>query len=183
MSENEHNPSPLSTRAQQSRFALELARGLSIMAAADAIGISRSTAYRWAGVPNVQRLANHYRQEIASRTIGRLAELGTKAVDRLEELLMVDDPAITLKGCLAVIEESRRISSAGGQPFPYILDDNSGSEADKSGPVAVGINSVTMMDGLHDMLAGYEGRIDMERKFHRGRIDAEIEAAQVDDSQ
>lgn len=104
----------LATKARQSIFAMAIARGESIGAAAREAKVSSVTGYRWAGDDRVAALANTYRRRIVRQTCGRLASLGTRATERLSQLLDSADDGIALKAATAVLAEVRRIADATG---------------------------------------------------------------------
>jgi|GEM_PF-3539985 len=104
----------LATKARQSLFALAIAKGDSIRKAAREANVSEQTGYRWAGDDRVAELANTYRRRIVRETVGKLATLGTRATERLSELIDSSDEAISLKAAVAVLGEVRRIADATG---------------------------------------------------------------------
>lgn len=118
MSENKRitgeTDSSLTTKARQSLFALAIARGSTVREAARHANVSEQTGYRYAGDCRVSALANTYRRRIVRETCGRLATLGTRATERLSQLLDSSDEAIALKAATAVLAEVRRIADATG---------------------------------------------------------------------
>jgi hypothetical protein len=75
---------------------LGLASGLSVPLAAQAAGLSERTAYRRLEDPAFRARVEEMRDEMVSRTIGRLVALGELTVSALESLLGSPDPTIRL---------------------------------------------------------------------------------------
>ena len=69
------------------RFAMRLALGESVTAAASRAGVSRSLGYEWNALPQVQRLVQHYGEMAATQARRELAGLTRQAVRTIREVL------------------------------------------------------------------------------------------------
>lgn len=85
-----------------------------VTAACKAAGVSRTTAYRWMGQPAFTAALRVADREVLTATSRRLARLGVKAVEVLEETL--DDPeapaAVRVRAADAVLTKLLQIRDA-----------------------------------------------------------------------
>ena len=85
-------------------FAIELARGASVIQAAKKVRIAESTGYRWSRKPEVLRAVQEIRSTVLRTVSYRMSNLTGLAVDTLEELLRSENDKIRLSAAKTVIE-------------------------------------------------------------------------------
>lgn len=103
-----------STKSRQTLFALAIAKGSTIKDASKFAGIAEVTGYRWSHDRRVVEMATGYRVLLVRETIGRLANMGSKASQRLEQLIDSEDPVIALKASVFALSEVRRVADSIG---------------------------------------------------------------------
>ena len=113
MSRNANDMSE-STKSRQTLFALAIAKGRTIKDASKFAGIAEVTGYRWSHDRRVVEIATGYRVLLVRETIGRLANMGSKASQRLEQLIESEDPIIALKASVFALSEVRRVADSIG---------------------------------------------------------------------
>jgi hypothetical protein len=84
-------------------LATALAAGGSAAAWAEAHGVPRRTAYRWAAEAGVKAQVRGLRQGLVADAVGKLAEAATTAVDTLKGLLAEKQPASVRLGAARAI--------------------------------------------------------------------------------
>jgi hypothetical protein len=85
-------------------FALALAAGSTIEAAARHAKISERTAYRRLKDPVFVKRVEHIRADLIQRTVARLAALGTIAADALGKLIQSKDERVRLGAARATLD-------------------------------------------------------------------------------
>jgi len=90
-------------------FAVEIARGTSIVKAATKVGISETTGYRWARKPEVVKSIAEVRSTVLQTASQRMMNIAGKAVETLETLLGSDDDKIRLSAAKAVIDGTAKM--------------------------------------------------------------------------
>ena len=90
-------------------FAVDIARGTSIVKAAKKVGISETTGYRWARKPEVVKSIAEVRSTVLQTASQRMMNLAGKAVATLEALLGSDDDKIRLSAAKAVIDGTAKM--------------------------------------------------------------------------
>ena len=85
-------------------FVAGFAAGLTTEAVAEAAGVSPRTARRRRSDPRIAQQVNIRRAEITNDTSGRLAALGTRAVDVLAECLEEGEPRDRLAAAKALLQ-------------------------------------------------------------------------------
>jgi hypothetical protein len=101
-----HNAPDLQQNATPSKnleLALILATGASVSAAAEKLGVARSTVHRKLRMPVFRQLVAELRSELFSSALGRMAENMTHATDALGSLLDANDPGVKLRAAKAVL--------------------------------------------------------------------------------
>ena len=104
--------------AAQTKAALTLAYGGTVSAAADAIGIHRSSIYNWfKSDPNFKQAVEEIRRDRNERLIDQMRELESLALARLRRLLEDDSvPAsVQLRAALAILNRPKEPS--GGEDW------------------------------------------------------------------
>jgi hypothetical protein len=97
---------PPPSQAKIDRLALAVAQGRSVRAAARSIGLSETTARRWASEPDFPRRVDAIREQIISKAVGRLAWLSVKAADRLGKLIADGvEPGLQLMAARAILAD------------------------------------------------------------------------------
>ncbi len=106
-------PGALSTLSiDQAKAALALARGGTVSAAADAIGVHRASIYNWfKSDPNFQQAIEEIRRDRIERLNDQMRELDSLALSRLRRILEDDSvpAAVQLRAALAVLERSKKL--------------------------------------------------------------------------
>lgn len=77
-------------------LALEIAKGQTLRAAAEAAGLGERTAQRRWADRAFRRRVNELRGDLLERTVGKLTELGGLATEQLAKLLKHKKPAVQL---------------------------------------------------------------------------------------
>ena len=90
-------------------FMLAVAAGAAIRDSARRAGIGERTAYRRAADIKFQSQVQRLRREMLDRTIGRVADAGTEAVDSLRSLLQSADERVKLAAAKVLVDKSLRI--------------------------------------------------------------------------
>jgi AcrR family transcriptional regulator len=96
--------------ADQTKAALTLAYGGTVSAAADAIGVHRSSIYNWfKSDPNFKQAVEEIRRDRNERLIDQMREIESLALARLRRLLVDDSvPAsVQLRAALAVLNRPK----------------------------------------------------------------------------
>lgn len=108
MARSEHDP-------DRHAFALALAAGLSSEAAGDAVGISRSTAYRWRSDPAVQATIEAARQSIERSVTGRMSDLLSETMGRAMDIAKDKNtpPSVIVRLLAVLLSESRQWAETG----------------------------------------------------------------------
>jgi hypothetical protein len=83
---------------------LALACGETVQAAAQTAGISERTAYRRLADPGTRRRVAELRADMVQRTLGKLADASTEAVDTLRSLLAVESVTAKLGAARSILE-------------------------------------------------------------------------------
>jgi transposase-like protein len=84
-------------------LALAVARGSSLSAGARAIGISESTARRWAVDPSFKARISEIRSATVSRSIGHLVRASVQAAKTLTDLLKSKDEQVKLSAARTLL--------------------------------------------------------------------------------
>lgn len=84
-------------------LALGLARGLTLITAAQAAGVSESTARRRNKSPKFRKKVQRIRSRIVDESVGLLAECAVAAVSELKKLLAHPMANIRLRACVAIL--------------------------------------------------------------------------------
>ena len=84
-------------------LAAALAAGGSAAAWAEAQGVPRRTAYRWAAEEGVKSRVQSLRQGLVDDAVGQLAAAATAAAETLKSLLAADQPATVRLGAARAI--------------------------------------------------------------------------------
>jgi AcrR family transcriptional regulator len=105
------DPGPLGAlSAAQTKAALTLAYGGTVSAAADSIGVHRSSIYNWfKSDPNFKQAVEEIRRDRHERLIDQMRELESLALARLRRLLEDDSvPAsVQLRAALAILNRHK----------------------------------------------------------------------------
>lgn len=87
-----------------------LAAGLTVQEAAKQCGVGERTIYRWKRNPDFAKAVDDARTELIGRTVGRLSDSATTAVQTLRELLSpTQPPSVRLGAAKAVLELGVRL--------------------------------------------------------------------------
>lgn len=89
--------------------ALGLAKGLSATDAAALGGISVRQLRRWRDDPRFQQRVQEMRSGLFTIALGKLAELGGKAADRLAQLLASSNEPVALGACRLALEAGAKL--------------------------------------------------------------------------
>ncbi len=109
--------------AAQTKAALTLAYGGTVSAAADAIGVHRSTIYSWfKSDPNFKQAVEEIRRDRYERLSDQMRELEALALARLRRLLEDDSvPAsVQLRAALAILNRPKEPSGREDWNVPYM---------------------------------------------------------------
>ncbi|HWY88099.1 MAG TPA: hypothetical protein VNX28_15315 [Gemmataceae bacterium] len=93
-------------------LALALADGFTVVEASEKAGISRRTAYRRLADPAFCQRLRDIRREILGQTIGRLADVMTRAAEKLVVLLDHKSARIQLRAARSLLDLGIRIGQA-----------------------------------------------------------------------
>ncbi|MCR9209588.1 MAG: hypothetical protein NXI28_15255 [bacterium] len=95
-------------------LAVHVAAGLTVIAAADKVGCSESTAYHISGTKEFRARVNELRTEITSEAVGRLSHGATQAAETLIELLdAANEPTVRLQASKAILASLPAFSEFG----------------------------------------------------------------------
>ena len=97
------------TPGKNSEIALILATGASVSAAAEKLGLARSTIHRKLRKPAFRKLVAELRSQLFNSALGRMAENMTHATDALASLLDTSDPGVKLRAAKAVLGLALRL--------------------------------------------------------------------------
>jgi hypothetical protein len=101
--------------SQKDQIALALAQGSSLRKWAEANGVPKSTAYRWAEDPEVKARANAIRRRFLNRAVGRLtAHVNTAAGGVIELGESAKSEAVKLRALRAIFSDMISVSRFGG---------------------------------------------------------------------
>ena len=109
--------------AAQTKAALTLAYGGTVSAAADAIGVHRSTIYSWfKSDPNFKQAVEEIRRDRYERLSDQLREIEALALARLRRLLEDDSvPAsVQLRAALAILNRPKELSGREAWNVPHM---------------------------------------------------------------
>jgi hypothetical protein len=97
---------------QKANLALAMAGGSTVKAWADANGVADRTARTWSKSPEVLDQVEAIRREVLDRTVGRLSDHATAAVDEIVRLVTgAASEAVRLQAARAVLAELMVVSS------------------------------------------------------------------------
>ncbi len=100
------------TAATREAAALELARGLTLQAAASSAGVNVRTIRRWKLEPAFAARIAEIRAELTDRTVGLLTEGRLAAVSTATKLLKSSDEAIRIRAVRALLLHGERAAGA-----------------------------------------------------------------------
>jgi len=138
----------LSTLSRQSLFSLAIAKGETIRQASKNAHVSEATGYRWSHEKRVADMATDYRLMIVRETVGKLANMGSKAANRLEALIDAMDESVALKASIAALAEVRRIADlVGDNIYKVAVEQPPDPPIDPATitPESVGVNTILNM--------------------------------------
>ena len=87
-----------------------MAAGLSVKAAAAKAGLGERTAYRRLADPEFQESLAEARKELVQRAIAKLTAAGTKAANKLAQLLKSGNPSVERLAAVNILELRLKIS-------------------------------------------------------------------------
>jgi hypothetical protein len=93
-------------------LALALAEGDSVQAAADKVGIGRTTAYRRLADPAFKQRIQTMRGEMIGQALGRMANSMTAAADVLRDLLKAESESIRLAAARTMLDLGTKLREA-----------------------------------------------------------------------
>ena len=105
----------------QAKAALTLARGGTVTAAADAIGVHRSSIYNWfKNDPNFKQAIEEIRRDRNERLSDQMRELDSLALSRLRRVMEDDSipAAVQLRAALAVLKRPKEAGGFEGWNLP-----------------------------------------------------------------
>jgi hypothetical protein len=96
----------------KANLALAMAGGSTVKAWADANGVADRTARTWSKSPEVLDQVEAIRREVLDRTVGRLSDNATAAVDEIVRLVKdAASEAVRLQAARAVLADLMTVSS------------------------------------------------------------------------
>jgi len=99
----------MSKRATDDLLASAIAGGASVEAAAQAAGVSRSTAFRRLTEAAFKGRVSELRSRMVDATVGRLAAMGGKAADMLEAAISGDPSPLAVRAALGLFDALTRL--------------------------------------------------------------------------
>jgi hypothetical protein len=96
-------------------LAIALAQGVSVIRWARENDVPRTTAYRWAGEPEVRKIVETCRRRVIDRAIGRMTKRSTWVVDRITRLAdKAESEAVRLRALRGMLSDMMSVSKYSG---------------------------------------------------------------------
>jgi hypothetical protein len=97
---------------KRERVAVLLAGGMATKHAAAEARVGERTVHRWLEEPEFTRLVSRYRGRLVAETLGKLANIGGKAVETLADALGSDNDNVRVRAAIGILDQLVRIREA-----------------------------------------------------------------------